>query len=97
MTIVNITIGYVGKLLREDPIRVSSQGGSFFPSYCMYMKWFMLIKPIVVIVSLYVYISNHHVLYLKFVQYACQLFLNKTGGKGIIHDGQVGLIPGMQG
>ena len=57
----------------------------------------MIIKPIVVIVSLYVYLSNHNVGYLKFVQYVCQLFLNKTGGKGIIHDGQVRLIPGMKG
>ena len=30
MTIVNITIGYVGKLLREDPIRVLITKMKFF-------------------------------------------------------------------
>ena len=42
------------------------------------MRWWVLTKFIVVIISQYTYISNNHIVHLKFIQDYMSL-LNKTG------------------
>lgn len=42
---------------------------------------YLFTKLIVVIISKYIHISNHHFVHLKLIQCLCQLCLNKTGKK----------------
>ena len=39
------------------------------------------INPIVIIISQNVPMSNHQGVHFKFLQFYCQLYLNKAGGK----------------
>ena len=56
MTITNTTIWFKEKLLRENS-EFSSKGEKHFLSfYCTYMRRWMLVEPIVVIISQYIWI-----------------------------------------
>lgn len=57
MTVINIAVWYIGKFLRQYILKVPMTKKQKF---CNYMRTWMLIKLIVVIVFQYMYIKSLH-------------------------------------
>lgn len=45
------------------------------------VKWLIVTKLIILIISQYIHVSSHYTVHPKLIQFICQFFLNKNGGK----------------